>query len=100
MEEKEKRVVVPMINTSHNEDDTGLNILVDLAGASKESVQLEMGKEGFCIKAEAEDFRYESCFRLAHRVKAEEARAKFQSGLLAIQVPFEDLLHGHRVAVE
>jgi HSP20 family molecular chaperone IbpA len=100
MEQKEKRVVVPMIHTGHNEDDTGLNILVDLAGASKESVQLDMGKEGFCIKAEADDFRYESCFRLAHTVRSEEAKAKFQSGLLAIQVPLDDLMHGHRVAVE
>ena len=32
-----------MINVKHKEDDTGLEIRVDLAGASKESVDLDAG---------------------------------------------------------
>lgn len=100
MAQEEKRVVVPMINVNHNKDDTGLEIRVDLAGASKESVDLDVGDKGFCIKAEAEDFRYENCYMLAHDVKREEARAKFDSGLLRITVPFQDTLHGHKVAIE
>jgi len=38
MAQNEKRVVAPMININHNSDDSGLEIRVDLAGASKESV--------------------------------------------------------------
>jgi HSP20 family molecular chaperone IbpA len=98
--EEEKRVIVPTINTNHNEDNKGLRISVNLAGASKDTVELDMGKEGLCIKAEAEDFRYETCFILAHRVKAEEARAKFEAGLMTIDVPFEDTMRGHKVTVE
>ena len=71
MAQEEKRVVAPMINVNHNDDNTGLQIRVDLAGASKESVDLDVGDKGFCIKAEAEDFRYENCFMLAHEVKHE-----------------------------
>ena len=100
MAQEEKRVVAPMINVKHNEDDTGLEIRVDLAGASKESVDLDVGDKGFCIKAEAEDFRYENCYMLAHEVKREEAKAKFDSGLLKITVPFKDTLHGHKVTIE
>ena len=100
MAQEEKRVVVPIINVNHNSDDTGLEIRVDMAGASKESVDLDMGEKGFCIKAEAEDFRYENCFMLAHEVKREEAKAKFDSGLLKITVPFKDTLHGHKVTIE
>jgi len=100
MTQEEKRVVVPMININHNDDDTGLEIRVDLAGASKESVDLEVGDKGFCLKAEAEDFRYENCFMLAHEVKGEDAKAKFTSGLLTINVPFKDRLHGKKVTVE
>jgi HSP20 family molecular chaperone IbpA len=37
MEQEEKRVAVPMININHNDDDTGLVIKVDLAGASKDN---------------------------------------------------------------
>jgi len=100
MAEENKRIVVPMINVNHNDEDTGLEIRVDLAGASKESVDLDVGDRGFCIKAEAEDFRYENCFMLAHEVKRENAKAKFDSGLLKITVPFKDAWHGHKVAVE
>lgn len=100
MTQEEKRVVVPMININHNAGDTGLEIRVDLAGASKESVDLEVGDKGFCLKAEADDFRYENCFMLAHEVKGEDAKAKFTSGLLTINVPFKDRLHGQKVTVE
>jgi HSP20 family molecular chaperone IbpA len=100
MAPEEKQVVVPSINIKHNSDDTGLEIRVDMAGASKESVDLDVGDKGFCIKAEAEDFRYENCYMLAHEVKREEARAKFDSGLLKITVPFKDTLHGHKVTIE
>ena len=42
MEQEEKRVVVPMINVTHNESNLGLNIQVSLAGASKKTVDLEI----------------------------------------------------------
>lgn len=100
MAEEEKRVLVPMVNIAHNEDDSGLRIEVDLAGASKESVDLEIGNGGFCVKAEGEDFRYESCYMLAHEVKPEAAKAKFESGLLRIQVPFKETTRGHKVSIE
>ncbi len=96
----EKRVLAPMVNVSHNENDTGLRIEVDLAGASKESVDLEMGPYGFCVSAAGEDFRYESCYSMVHEVNAKKAKAKFESGLLRIQVPFTDSMRGHKVRVE
>ena len=100
MAKDEKRVIIPIININHNSSDSGLVIQVDLAGATKESVDLEMGNMGFCIKAEAEDFRFENCFTLAHEVAGKDAKAKYASGLLTINVPFKDRLHGHRVAIE
>ena len=100
MTQEEKRVVVPEVVINHNADNTGLEIRVDLIGALKESVDLDMGEKGFCLKAEAEDFRYENCFMLAHEVVGGEAKAKFTSGLLTIHVPFRDRLHGHKVAIE
>jgi HSP20 family molecular chaperone IbpA len=100
MTQAEKRVVVPEVIINHNDDNTGLEIRVDMVGALKESLDLDMGEKGFCLKAEAEDFRYENCFILAHGVKAKEAKAKFISGLLKITVPFKDAVHGHKVTIE
>jgi HSP20 family molecular chaperone IbpA len=99
MAEKSKRVMMPMTNILHDEDDSGFRIEVDLVGAHKDSVELDMGSGGFCVRAEGDEIRYENCFMLAHEVKPDEARAKFESGLLTIQVPFRSAVRGHRVAV-
>ncbi len=100
MAQEEKRVKVPITNINHNDDDSGLVITVDLAGASKESVDLDMGDRGFCVKAEADDFRYDNCYMLAHEVKPKDSRAKFNSGLLTIHVPFKETRRGHKVTIE
>jgi len=99
MDEKLKRTVAPCIDVNHTADDTGLEIRIDLAGASKDSISLDMGEKGFCIKAEAEDFRYDNCYMLGHEIKGKSAKAKFESGLLKITVPFKDTLHGYKVAI-
>ena len=99
MAEREKRVLVPMTNILHDDEDKGFRIEVDLVGAAKDSVDLEIGSGGFCVKAEGEDIRYESCFMLAHEVRPEEASAKFDAGLLTVHVPFRGSVRGHRVAV-
>ncbi len=100
MEQEEKKVIVPMINVTHTEDNSGLRIAVNLAGAAKDSLNLDMGNEGFCIKGEGEDFRYETCYMLAHRIRPAEAKAKFEAGLLTVHVPFEETMHGHKVPIE
>lgn len=99
MAEKMKRTIAPCIDVNHTEDDTGLEIRIDLAGAPKDSITLDMGEKGFCIKAESEDFRYDNCYMLGHEIKNKHAKAKFNAGLLKITVPLKDTLHGHRVAI-
>lgn len=99
MAEELKRTVSPCIDVTHTADNTGLDIRIDLAGASKDSISLDMGEKGFCITAEAEDFRYDNCYMLGHEIKGKSAKAKFESGLLKITVPFKDTLHGHKVAI-
>jgi len=94
-----KRTLTPLVGVNHNEDDSGFVIEVDLAGATRETVDLDMGNTGFCVRAEGEDFRYESCFTLQHEIKPTEAKAKFSSGLLKIEVPFRDSTRGTKVAI-
>lgn len=59
-----------------------------------------MGAGGLCIRAEKEDLRYEGCYILAHPVKPEEAKAKFENGLLRVQVPFKESIKGTEVPIE
>lgn len=100
MADLEKQLVSPIVNVNHNSTNTGLDIRIDLAGASKESVDLELGEKGFCVRAESDDVRYEDCYMLGHDVISDEAKAKFESGLLKITVPFKDVVHGHKVIIE
>ena len=99
MEKKEKRVITPTVSVAHSDGDKGLRININLAGATKKSLGLEMGTEGFCVKAEAKDFKYHTCYMLAHKVKAKEANAKFDSGLLTIDVPFEESMRSQRIEI-
>jgi HSP20 family molecular chaperone IbpA len=100
MTENIKKAIIPMVEVNHNDSDSGLVIRVDLAGASKESVDLDVGERGFCVSAEGEDFRYENCYTLAHEIRFEEAGAKFQSGLLTVEVPFKEVRRGHKVSIQ
>ena len=99
MEKTEKRVIAPSVNVAHMDGDKGLRIDINLAGATKKSLGLEMGKEGFCVNGEAKDFKYHTCYMLAHRVKATEANAKFNEGLLTVEVPFEESMRNHKVQI-
>ena len=99
MDKKEKRVISPTVNVAHTDGDKGLRISVNLAGATKKSLGLEMGNEGFCVKAEAKDFKYHTCYMLAHKVKTKKADAKFNSGLLTIDVPFEESMRSHTIEI-
>jgi HSP20 family molecular chaperone IbpA len=85
-----------------------LGLLIASVSAQAEELVIQMhlidsagvGKAIGTVRAEGGDFRYETCFMLAHRVKAEEAKAKFEAGLMTIQVPFEETMRGHKVAIE
>jgi hypothetical protein len=83
MAKREKRMVAPLVDIRHDYKDTGFTI-----------------NGGFCVKGEGDDFRYESCFMLAHEVKPDKAKAKFDAGLLTIHVPFNETWRGHKVPIE
>ncbi len=100
MEHDEKRTLVPMVNIFHDKEDMGLNIEVDLAGVSKDSIDLKMDMRGFCVKAEGEDFMYENCYMLAHEIKPTDTTAKFNSGLLKIHAPFKEVKQVFNVSVQ
>jgi HSP20 family molecular chaperone IbpA len=83
----------------HKDDDSGLRIEIDMAGAKKDSLELRMADRRLCVEGEASDFRYKSCYMLDHEVKSDQAKAKFDSGLLRIEVPFKESMQGHKVAI-
>ena len=43
---------------------------------------------------------YTGCYTLSHEIKIDEAKAKFESGLLKIKVPFKEKLRAKKVKIE
>lgn len=85
---KDKTLVSPTVCAYHDEKDENLIVEVELPGVKKKDLKLQMTENGFCASGERDDFCYEACYNFMHEIDADEAKAKFDSGLLTITVPF------------
>ncbi len=97
-EEESKNVVTPEVTVDH--DDKMFYIDVELPGVAKENVDLSVGEQSICVEASRDDTVYMSCFSLAHTVDESKARAKYENGLLRIEIPFKALLKAKRIQIE
>ena len=97
---KEKVMFVPTVCAYHDEKDENLIIEVELPGVRKKDVKLEMTDEGFCVTGERADFIYQVCYSFLHEITLDEAKAKFESGLLTITVPFQKPARAKEIPVE
>lgn len=83
------------------QDDENYNIQVKLPGVEKEDIDFQMSENWFCLKAPKEDESYSGCWIIGHDVKPEEAKAKFENGLLSITVPMEKIAsEGMKISIE
>jgi HSP20 family molecular chaperone IbpA len=92
-------ITCPEVSITHDEKDEGLEVTVELPGVSKDKVDLTVSKTGFCVSASREDLRYEGCFQFAHEVDSDRTKAKFENGLLSLDVPFLVPLRGKKIAI-
>ncbi len=99
-EKRSKVTILPSVNICHDEKDEGYYIEVELPGVEKEDIELYFWSRGFCVDGNKKDLTYSGCYTLAHDVKSEEVKAKFESGLLKINVPFKEKLRAKKVKIE
>ena len=59
-------------------------------GINKEDIVLKMNDTGFFLQAPRDDFDYVTSMALCCPVKASEAKAQFENGILKVVVPFKD----------
>jgi HSP20 family protein len=97
-EEEATTVVTPEVNIDH--DDAAYYIDVELPGVAKEHVDLSVGTQSLCVEAARNDVVYLGCFSLAHPVDETKAKAKFENGLLKIEVPLKAPLKTKRITIE
>jgi HSP20 family protein len=97
-EEEAVMVMTPEVCIDH--DDTAFFIEVELPGVDKQHVQLSVGPQSICVEAARDDLFYQGCFSLAHAVDESKAKAKFNDGLLKIEIPLKAPLKGKRIPIE
>ncbi len=97
-EEETTTVVTPEVCIDH--DDDAYYIDVELPGVDKENVDLSVGEQSVCVEAARDDIVYLGCFSLAHAVDETKAKAKYDNGLLKIEVPLKAPIKGKQIKIE
>ena len=87
---KERVKVSPEVCTYASEDGKNLILEIELPGVRKEDILLKMMDGSFSLGAPRDDIEFSVSLTLGCPVKAAEATAKFENGLLTIEAPFND----------
>lgn len=90
--------VMPAIFADHNEEN--YHIEIELPGVKKEDIDLVMGGESFCLKAQKGDMVYSACYSLAHLIDTSKTKANFDNGMLIITAPFVHPIKGVKIEIE
>ncbi len=96
--EEETTIITPEVCIDH--DDSDYYIDIELPGVAKEHVDLSIGTQSLCVEAVRDDLVYLGCFSLAHPVDETKAKAKFDNGLLKVQIPLKAPIKGKRIKIE
>ena len=91
-------VVTPEICIDH--DDKAYSIEVQLPGVDKAHIELSVGEQSLCAEAARGDIVFLGCYSLAHVVDENKAKAKFENGLLKIDVPLKSPIKGKVIKIQ
>ncbi len=93
-----KPVMAPTMYLDH--DNKSYYIQVELPGVKKEDVTLEVSDQSMCVTGTRSDVDFQGCYVLAHPANGEGAKAKFEDGLLNVEIPIKKILKGKKVPIE
>ena len=93
-----KPTIAPVMYMDH--DDKNYYIQVELPGVKKEDAELEVSDQSFCVRGERVDIEFLGCYILTHAANVEKVKAKFDNGLLNIEIPIKKILRGKKISIE
>ena len=85
-----KTRVSPDMYAYVDENHTKINLEIALPGVKKEDITLKMHEDSFNLSASRADFEYVTALSFYCPVRLEKAEAKYEDGLLTVEVPFKD----------
>jgi HSP20 family molecular chaperone IbpA len=90
----EKKKIAADICSYVDEEHCELKIEMPLPGVEKKDIKLKMLDDSFSITAPREDFDYVRTATFCCPVKASDAVAHYENGLLKIAIPFKGSMEG------
>ncbi len=99
MKDITKPTVCAEVEVIHNKENTGLFISAELPGVEKSDLKLNVSSESFCVAGERNDLKYDCCYQLPHEVDEKNSVAKFENGLLTVDIPFKTPVRGLEIEI-
>ncbi len=92
MEDKQIQLVKMRPEVCAYSDEGKMHIEIVIPGVDKENIDLRMDEDGFLLKAVRQDrqIEYVESQTFCCSVSPDKANARYENGLLKIEVPFSD----------
>ncbi len=95
---KEKPTMTPNAYMDH--DKKFYYVEVELPGVKKQDIELSVSDQSFCVRAPREDIEFLGCYVLAHLADTDNTKAKFENGMLSMEIPLKKQQKEKKVTVE
>gem|GEM_PF-57699 len=90
--------VAPEFCAYHDEEK--YTVEIELPGVNKEDIVLEGTDSSLCVFGDRGDLEYSACYFLAHEIAPEKADARYENGILTVDVPLKAPLRSVKIEVK